>query len=59
VGVKYFDPGPMGISRGIVVILQPDPAGKTRIRIEPFCLLPDLQGRVWQDMRHITAVDVR
>ncbi|MBD0321330.1 MAG: hypothetical protein ICV87_13405, partial [Gemmatimonadetes bacterium] len=46
VGVKYFNAGPMGISRGMLVIMQPS-GGDVRVRIEPFRLLPD-RGDVQQ-----------
>ena len=39
VGVKYYNAGPMGISRGMIVVMEP--AGTdVRVRIEPFRLLP-------------------
>ncbi|HEX8208752.1 MAG TPA: VIT domain-containing protein [Longimicrobium sp.] len=41
VGVKYYAAGPMGISRGMVVVMEPARAGDVRVRIEPFRLLPD------------------
>lgn len=56
VGVKYFSAGPMGVSRGIVVILWPSEKGRPRTQIEPFCLLPDLEGNA-QDMRHVAVVE--
>ncbi|MEA2488516.1 MAG: hypothetical protein QOH21_308, partial [Acidobacteriota bacterium] len=48
VGVRYFAAGPMGISRGIVVILRGDD-----VEIEPFRLVAG--GR---DIRYVTAIDV-
>ncbi|HEY0021347.1 MAG TPA: VIT domain-containing protein [Longimicrobium sp.] len=40
VGVKYYNAGPMGVSRGMIVVMEP--AGTdVRVRIEPFRLLPD------------------
>jgi hypothetical protein len=46
VGVKYYDAGPMGVSRGMIVVMEP--AGPdVRVRIEPFRLLPD-RGDVQQ-----------
>ena len=41
VGVKYFNAGPMGISRGILVVMEPVEGGDVRVRIEPFRLIPD------------------
>jgi tetratricopeptide (TPR) repeat protein len=41
VGVKYFNAGPMGISRGILVVMEPVQGGDVRVRIEPFRLIPD------------------
>jgi tetratricopeptide (TPR) repeat protein len=49
VGVRYFAAGPMGVSRGIVVIMRGDD-----VRIEPFRLTAG--GR---DIRYITAVAVK
>lgn len=46
VGVNYFNAGPMGISRGVVVVMEPS-GGDVRVRIEPFRLLPD-RGDVQQ-----------
>jgi tetratricopeptide (TPR) repeat protein len=54
VGVNYFAAGPMGVSRGVVVILQPDAEGLVeRPQIVPFCLA---EGGA--DMRHLAAVVV-
>ena len=53
VGVKYYNAGPMGVSRGVVVILRPSKGeGLPRPKILPFCLVPDGQG-----VRHLTAVE--
>jgi hypothetical protein len=41
VGVKYFAAGPMGISRGILVVMEPQQGGDVRVRIEPFRLIPE------------------
>jgi tetratricopeptide (TPR) repeat protein len=41
VGVKYFAAGPMGISRGILVVMEPVAGGDVRVRLEPFRLIPD------------------
>lgn len=49
VGVRYFAAGPMGVSRGIVVILRGDD-----VRIEPFRLTAG--GR---DIRYVTAIRVK
>jgi tetratricopeptide (TPR) repeat protein len=50
VGVNYFSAGPMGVSRGIVVILR-----NADIDIVPFRLVEDSR----QDMRHLAEVVVR
>ncbi len=53
VGVKYYNAGPMGVSRGVVVILRPSNGEKrSKPRILPFCLVPDGQG-----IRHLMAVE--
>ncbi|HYW10359.1 MAG TPA: hypothetical protein VE871_00315, partial [Longimicrobium sp.] len=39
VGVKYFAAGPMGIARGVLVVMEPV-GSEVRVRIEPFRLLP-------------------
>lgn len=39
VGVKYYNAGPMGISRGMLVVMEPAGRG-VRVRIEPFRLVP-------------------
>lgn len=41
VGVKYFAAGPMGISRGILVVMEPRADGDVAVRIEPFRLIPE------------------
>jgi hypothetical protein len=46
VGVKYFNAGPMGVSRGMLVVMEPVGAD-VRVRIEPFRLLPN-RGDVQQ-----------
>jgi tetratricopeptide (TPR) repeat protein len=56
VGVKYFSAGPMGVSRGIVLIQQEDENGMPRVQIEAFTLLPAVEGQS-QDMRHITVLE--
>lgn len=50
VGVNYFSAGPMGVSRGIVVIVKDDD-----VEIVPFRLVDG----VGQDMRHIAKVVVK
>jgi tetratricopeptide (TPR) repeat protein len=52
VGVKYFAAGPMGVSRGIVVIQRSSEDGRPDVSIFPFTLLPDIEGNA-QDMRHV------
>ncbi|HET7436158.1 MAG TPA: VIT domain-containing protein [Thermoanaerobaculia bacterium] len=49
VGVRYFAAGPMGVSRGIVVIMRGDD-----VRIEPFRLV---QGG--GEIRYVAAVNVK
>jgi tetratricopeptide (TPR) repeat protein len=52
VGVNYFAAGPMGVSRGVVVVYQPDKDGNVQQPvIVPFCLV---EGGA--DMRHLWAV---
>ncbi|MBE7463554.1 MAG: hypothetical protein HS116_08630 [Planctomycetes bacterium] len=52
VGVKYYNPGPMGVSRGVVVVYRPDPSGLVaQPQIAPFCLVP--QG---EDIRHLLEI---
>lgn len=50
VGVNYFSAGPMGVSRGVVVIMQPKEGVVTEPQIVPFCLVPG-----GPDMRHLGA----
>lgn len=57
VGVKYFSAGPMGVSRGVVVISHPAQDGRPDVTIHPFTLIPDLEGQR-QDMRHIAKVEI-
>ena len=49
VGVRYFAAGPMGVSRGLVVVVRDD-----KVSVHPFRLV---QGG--GDIRHVTAVAVR
>ncbi len=55
IGVKYFSAGPMGVSRGIVIVQRPD-GKRANIQIEPFTLLPDVAGAS-KDMRHIAVFE--
>jgi len=57
VGVKYYNAGPMGTARGIVLIQRPSRDGSPDVRIETFTLLPDLEGKI-QDMRHVAVLDI-
>jgi tetratricopeptide (TPR) repeat protein len=50
VGVNYFSAGAMGVSRGIVVIMQPKDGIVENMEIVPFCLVPG-----GPDMRHLGA----
>ena len=49
VGVRYFAAGPMGISRGLVVVMRNDQAS-----IHPFRLV---QGG--REIRYVTAINVK
>ncbi|HJQ40951.1 MAG TPA: hypothetical protein VKB93_27755, partial [Thermoanaerobaculia bacterium] len=49
VGVRYFAAGPMGISRGLVVIIRDD-----QVEIEPFRLV-----KGGGDIRYVAAVSVK
>jgi tetratricopeptide (TPR) repeat protein len=51
VGVNYFASGPMGVSRGAVVIFQTLNGATPAPRIVPFCLIPE-----GSDMRHVAEV---
>ena len=53
IGVKYFSAGPMGVSRGVVVIFQPKHGVDLQPTIVPFCLIPDADRG--QDMRHLAV----
>ena len=44
VGVTYFNPGPMGVSRGVVVIMKPQDGVVKHPTIVPFCLVPGAVG---------------
>jgi tetratricopeptide (TPR) repeat protein len=52
VGVNYFAAGPMGVSRGIVVIIRGDD-----VEIHPFRLME--KGRSNSDVRYVAAVTVK
>jgi tetratricopeptide (TPR) repeat protein len=52
VGVNYFAAGPMGVSRGVVVIFRPQDGIVEQPVIVPFCLV---EGGA--DMRHLHSVD--
>jgi tetratricopeptide (TPR) repeat protein len=54
VGVRYFAAGPMGVSRGIVVIIRDDGQRQPSIEIVPFRLV---EGG--GDIRHIADVSVK
>lgn len=52
VGVKYFNAGPMGVSRGVLIVIQPDARGVAHtVQILPFRLV---EGG--GDVRHLTEV---
>jgi hypothetical protein len=51
IGVNYFSAGPMGVSRGIVVVMRGDD-----VDIHPFRLVEDSRGA---DVRYIAAVRVK
>lgn len=53
IGVKYFAAGPMGVSRGIVVVMHDDGGKQPAIDIQPFRLV---QGG--GDIRYVTSVVV-
>jgi tetratricopeptide (TPR) repeat protein len=44
VGVTYFNAGPMGVSRGVVVIMKPEDGIVKQPQIIPFCLVPGAVG---------------
>jgi tetratricopeptide (TPR) repeat protein len=50
IGVNYFSAGPMGVSRGVVIIMQPKDGVVGEPQILPFCLVPG-----GPDMRHLGA----
>ncbi|MEO8034996.1 MAG: VIT domain-containing protein, partial [Acidobacteriota bacterium] len=52
VGVNYFAAGPMGVSRGVVIVMR-DGDGEPSVEIYPFRLLPDVHHG---DLRYITSI---
>ena len=50
VAVNYFSAGPMGVSRGVVVVMQPKDGVVDEPQIVPFYLVPG-----GPDMRHLAA----
>ena len=54
VGVRYFASGPMGVSRGVVVIMTATEGSEPSVEIVPFRLM---EGGA--PIRHVAAVDVR
>ncbi len=55
VGVNYFSSGPMGVSRGVVVVMKGGTKGKgPEVSVVPFRLVP-----VGRDMRLLAEVTVR
>jgi tetratricopeptide (TPR) repeat protein len=59
VGVTYFSAGPMGVSRGVVVIQHPASGPKPDVQIETFCLLPEAAGPDTGNVRHVAVVEGR
>ncbi len=55
VGVKYFRAGPMGVSRGIVLVAKPGEEGRPGVDVHTFTLLPDIEGAT-QDKRYLVGV---
>jgi tetratricopeptide (TPR) repeat protein len=52
IGVSYFNAGPMGVSRGIVIVLRDDGDDEPAVEVVPFRLLP-AEGR---DVRLVASV---
>jgi len=50
VAVNYFSAGAMGVSRGIVIVMQPKDGIVQQPQILPFCLVPGSEA-----MRHLAA----
>ncbi|MBI3830952.1 MAG: hypothetical protein HY291_15640 [Planctomycetes bacterium] len=53
IGVNYFSAGPMGVSRGVIVVFQPKDGVVEAPVIVPFCLIPDTGAG--KDMRHLAT----
>ncbi|MBI3832226.1 MAG: tetratricopeptide repeat protein [Planctomycetes bacterium] len=54
IGVNYFNAGPMGVSRGVVVVFKPQGGIVALPTIVPFALVPDAVAN--KDMAHIAEV---
>ncbi|MCK6471257.1 MAG: hypothetical protein L6R28_05885 [Planctomycetes bacterium] len=54
VGVKYYNAGPMGVSRGVVVVFVPQDGIVTAPAILPFCLVPNEE-----EVRFLNKVEVK
>ena len=54
IGVDYFSAGPMGVSRGVVVVFQPKDGIVTQPTILPFSLVPDAAGK--EGMWHLAVI---
>jgi tetratricopeptide (TPR) repeat protein len=55
VGVNYFSAGPMGVSRGVLVVIRPAADGT----VPPVQILPFRLVEGANDMRHLAAIEVR
>jgi tetratricopeptide (TPR) repeat protein len=53
IGVKYYDEGPMGIARGVVLVLQPTRSARPSLEIIPFRLV---QGGREDQVRPIAVI---
>jgi tetratricopeptide (TPR) repeat protein len=53
IGVKYYDEGPMGIARGVVLVLQPTRSARPSLEIIPFRLV---QGGREDEVRPIAVI---
>ncbi|HYF48584.1 MAG TPA: hypothetical protein VEJ63_04225, partial [Planctomycetota bacterium] len=53
VAVNYYSAGPMGVSRGVVVVMQPKDGIVTAPQIVPFCLVPGNEP-----LRHLAVANV-
>lgn len=58
IGVKYFRAGPMGVSRGIVLVHRPPTGAAPAVEIVPFVLLAGEAGSE-SEIRRLTAVALR